>query len=49
MLLTAEGNGRGGGDFCGNDDHVGTWARHLIQVMSVATEGYTELRPDFKE
>jgi hypothetical protein len=31
-LLTVEGNGRGGGDFRGSQDLVGTWARHVISV-----------------
>lgn len=32
-LLTAEGNGRGGGDYHGSNQHfVGTWARDIISV-----------------
>lgn len=40
-LLTVEGNGRGGGDYSGYNNHlVGTWARDLIIP--------TNIRPDFK-
>jgi hypothetical protein len=45
-LLTAEGNGRGGGDYRGADEeHVGTWARDVISVEKKleGLEGYTEL------
>lgn len=40
-LLTAEGNGRGGGDYNGpNMDMVGTWARDVISMENKA--------PDYK-
>ena len=43
-LLTAEGNGRGGGDYNGPDlELVGTWARDVISVEGLVPEGYTEL------
>jgi hypothetical protein len=48
-LLTAEGNGRGGGDFRGDDPQnlVGSWARDLISVEAALTpeqlNEYTEL------
>ena len=48
-LLTAEGNGRGGGDYCGNDDYVGVWSRDRISLMKEIPEGYTELTPNFIE
>ena len=36
-LLTAEGNGRGGGDYNGpNMDMVGTWARDVISMENEA-------------
>ena len=36
-LLTAEGNGRGGGDYHGpNIDMVGTWARDVISMENAA-------------
>jgi hypothetical protein len=42
-LLTCEGNGRGGGDFGGDNQVVGTWARDLISVEPVEPKGYIEL------
>ena len=49
-LLTAEGNGRGGGDYRGtNEKLVGSWARDLISVESEIPNGYTELVPSFRE
>ena len=47
-LLTAEGNGRGGGDYHGScEDLVGRWARHLISVENDAPSDYTELAAAF--
>ena len=38
-LLTAEGNGRGGGDYNGpNKEMVGTWARDVISMENEAPE-----------
>jgi len=38
-LLTAEGNGRGGGDYHGpNMDMVGTWARDVISMENEAPD-----------
>jgi hypothetical protein len=48
-LLTCEGNGRGGGDFRGINNYVGTWARDLISVESKKPKGYTEITPNFAE
>jgi len=48
-LLTVEGNGRGGGDYCGCNSYVGKWARHLIQIMDNAPEGYSEIEPNFQK
>jgi hypothetical protein len=31
-LLTCEGNGRGGGDYGGKEDIVGSWARDIISI-----------------
>jgi len=44
-LLTAEGNGRGGGDYYGvGEEHVGTWARDIISMESEPpAEGYALL------
>lgn len=50
-LLTAEGNGGGGGDYRGNDpkDIIGSWARNVISVEAVIPEGYEELIFDLVE
>ena len=49
-LLIAEGNGRGGGDYHGdNEDYVGRWARGIINLMKDIPDGYTEIKPDFLE
>lgn len=43
-LMTCEGNGRGGGDYLGEDEIVGTWARDLISVSDKVPDGFTELK-----
>jgi hypothetical protein len=51
-LLTCEGNGRGGGDFRGESELVGSWARDIISVESKKADipkGYTELIFDLVE
>jgi hypothetical protein len=49
-LLTADGNGRGGGDYNGEGiDHVGTWARDRISLMKEIPEDFTEITPNFDE
>jgi hypothetical protein len=52
-LLTAEGNGQGGGDYWGADQStVGTWARDLISSCSIAEDiphGFKKISPKFKE
>ena len=48
-LLTCEGNGRGGGDFRGENKYIGTWARDIISVESKKPKGYTEIVPNFNE
>lgn len=52
-LLTSSGNGRGGGDYhpYGEEDakFVGSWAGDVISVEPAKPEGYTEIRPNFKE
>ena len=48
-LLTCEGNGRGGGDFRGENEYVGSWARDVISVESKKPIGYTEIVPNFEE
>ena len=49
-LLTCEGNGRGGGDFRGDErGQVGVWARHSISVGNKIPKGYTEFVFDLTE
>lgn len=52
-LLTANGNGQGGGDYFGSDmELVGSWAGNRIAVadsLAGKTAKYTELKPNFKE
>lgn len=48
-LLTAEGNGRGGGDFRGESHLVGLWSRNMISVSEKLPEGFTELIFDLVE
>jgi hypothetical protein len=43
-LFTCEGNGRGGGDFHGEDDRIGSWSRDRIS-MENSLDNY----PDYKE
>lgn len=52
-LLTAEGNGRGGGDYytrSGEEDFlVGSWARDIISVSNDVPSDYEELIVSFSE
>ena len=51
-LLTACGNGRGGGDYhdCYPDyDKVGTWAFDIIECTDARPEGYEKYEPCFTE
>ena len=49
-LLTAEGNGLGGGDYFGsNEILIGSWARDVISVDEEIPENYTELVCEFHE
>jgi len=49
-LLTAVGNGRGGGDYCGNDnDSVGSWAWNLISIEDQEPEGFEKVNFFFEE
>uniref|UniRef100_A0A6C0LPE2 Uncharacterized protein n=1 Tax=viral metagenome TaxID=1070528 RepID=A0A6C0LPE2_9ZZZZ len=45
-LLTCEGNGRGGGDFCDESPLIGSWARDVISAEKTAPDGFTELAFD---
>lgn len=49
-ILTACGNGRGGGDYEGADMHlVGAWAGDIIESTDVKPTGYTYIEPRFEE
>lgn len=49
-LLTALGNGRGGGDYRGNDiERVGTWAWDEISVSGEPVNGFKEVECCFFE
>lgn len=49
-LLTAEGNGRGGGDFHGTGEpDVGSWARDVISVEREAPADYEKVHYEFQE
>jgi hypothetical protein len=48
-LLTCEGNGRGGGDYRGDSELIGSWSRCLISVSEELPEGFTELKFDIVE
>ena len=49
-LLTAEGNGRGGGDYRGEKENlIGIWARDVISVEKDKPEGYEELECKFSD
>ena len=50
-LLTAEGNGQGGGDYFSdlNQDKVGTWARNLIQCSDEKPIDYQKVKIIFRE
>lgn len=48
-LMTAIGNGRGGGDYRGRDkDMVGRWAMDVIEYTHEKPEGYAEISPRFE-
>lgn len=49
-LLTAVGNGLGGGDYNGLDmGYIGSWAFDRISVEDKAPEGFYAMMPTFKE
>jgi len=47
-LLTAEGNGRGGGDYHGDSPLIGSWARDVISVEESAPADFEELLFDLE-
>jgi hypothetical protein len=49
-LLTAEGNGAGGGDYRGDNEILcGDWARDVISIETEPPVGYEELLCKFRE
>ena len=48
-LLLANSNGRGGGDFHGSNELIGTWARDVISVAAKKPKGFKELIFDVTE
>ena len=49
-LLTAEGNGRGGGDYRGTNEHlVGAWARDIISMEKTPPIRFDEFICEFQE
>ena len=49
-LITAEGNGRGGGDYYGiNEDKIGMWSRDVISIEKKIPENYTEFEYKFND
>jgi hypothetical protein len=49
-ILTSEGNGQGGGDYRGRDEHLaGRWARDIISVEKTTPKDYSEFDVDFEE
>jgi len=49
-LLTADGNGRGGGDYHGiNEEDVGSWKGDLIELASTMPEDYEYFYIKFSE
>jgi len=49
-LLTAEGNGRGGGDYRGvNEKYIGCWSRDIISIEKEKPEHYTEFLCNFED
>ena len=47
-LLTAEGNGRGGGDYYGsNEKLVGSWSRNVISIEKEVPEDFSEFTSKF--
>ena len=48
-LLTAIGNGRGGGDFSGiGEEYVGCWAGDLLEVRDAKPNGYQDVTEDIQ-
>lgn len=49
-LITAEGNGRGGGDYFGNNEElVGSWSRNIISIEKQIPDDFSEFTEMFDE
>jgi hypothetical protein len=48
-LLTADGNGRGGGDYRGNDHRIGLWARDRLAASNRRPDKYAVVDGTFIE
>lgn len=49
-LITAEGNGRGGGDYHGsNEDKIGSWSRDIISIEKELLPEYIEYKFEIEE
>ena len=49
-LLTAIGNGKGGGDYYGKNKMIGKWAMHILSIEDEAPENFTIIKnPNFRE
>jgi len=48
-LLTCEGNGRGGGDYHGEELYIGYWARDRITLQRSKPKKAQEIIPNFNE
>lgn len=48
-LLTCEGNGRGGGDYYGESELIGKWARNRVVMQKSKPKNCTELVFDLTE
>lgn len=47
-LITADGNGRGGGDYYGiNEDKIGMWSRDVISIEKEIPDNYTKFEYKF--
>ena len=49
-LITAEGNGRGGGDYYGIHEHLtGSWSRDVISIEKDVPEQFNEITEKFSD
>ena len=49
-LLTAIGNGKGGGDYYGKNKMIGKWAMHILSIEDAVPDSHTIIQnPNFHE